>query len=73
MIMKIFEVLVTSVPDRENLVAEIWHDNKLIAEINSETGVQEIIFYCEKETAFDYQELINALKEASLKLKEEVI
>ena len=32
--MKKFEILITDVPDRENLVAEVWYGETLIAEIN---------------------------------------
>mgnify|MGYP006879916913 CR=1 FL=1 len=31
------KIEISSVPDRENLVAEIWHNEILVAEINQET------------------------------------
>ena len=32
-----FNIELSSVPDRENLVAEIWYENKMVAEVNKET------------------------------------
>ena len=31
-----FKIEISSVPDRENLVSEIWHNEILVAEINQE-------------------------------------
>ena len=64
-----FEIVVTSAPDRKNLVSEIWHNHVLVAEINTETSEQAITFYCEKASVFDFDDLVNALAEAASKLK----
>ena len=43
--MKNFTILITSPFDREKLVAEIWYNKDLLAEINQERGFLEIVFY----------------------------
>lgn len=44
--MKNFNIEITSVDDRENLVAEIWYLNKyLVAEINQEESMPTIMLY----------------------------
>ena len=68
--MQDFEILITSPPDRENLVAEIWLQNQMIAEINQENKTLELeIFVKENGTIkLSYNEFINILKEARKKL-----
>lgn len=62
--MKKFEILITDVPDRENLVAEVWYGETLIAEINQETKKLEIEFYLNEKIAFDLNEFLTALEKA---------
>jgi len=56
-----FEILITSPSDREYLVAEIWHSNQLILEINQEQGDLCIEFYFKENKKFNYIDLIEAL------------
>lgn len=63
-----FEVLIASYPDRENLVAEIWYDNLLIAIVNKESEHLEIEFYLREQIAFEFDALFEALKIAKEKL-----
>lgn len=64
-----FEVLIASVPDRENLVAEIWYNDLMIAEVNQESERVEIEFYMREQIAFDFDTLFEALKIAKEKLE----
>jgi hypothetical protein len=67
--MKEYKIEITSVPDRDRLVAEIWYDNKLIAEIIQEQDDMEIEIYCEEERRFYLTSFLNAIEEATQKLK----
>lgn len=40
-----FEVIIASVPDRENVVAEIWYEQKMLAEVSNEDGNVEVELY----------------------------
>lgn len=44
-----FNIELSSVPDRENLVAEIWYGEKMIAEVNKESGRFVIEFYLDEK------------------------
>jgi len=66
--MKQFEILITSPPDRKNLVAEIWHDDTLVAEVLQETGKFEIEFYLHGKKLFDLSDLLKAIEIAKEKL-----
>ena len=69
--MKNYEILITSPPDRENLVAEIWHDNIMIAELNQEDKDNlKLEIYSNKETpiSLDYLDFLDALQVAKEKL-----
>ena len=48
-----FNIELSSVPDRENLVAEIWYENKMVAEVNKETE-KFVIEFCLDEKNFIY-------------------
>lgn len=66
-----FEILITDVPDREYLVAEVWCNSELLAEISHENITFDIRFYpyaIKEECAFDFDELIDQFKTAKLKL-----
>lgn len=65
-----FRIQIASVPDRENLVAEIWNENLMIAEINDERGELEIEIYPDQseKLIFDCQEFIDVLERAKNRL-----
>jgi hypothetical protein len=64
-----YDVLITSLPDREKLVAEIWVDNVQIVEINQENDELEIEFCNLKGKKLNFNEFISALDLAYEKLK----
>ena len=67
--MKKLTVEITSPPDREELVAEIWDENQMIAEINQESKILKLEFYTnEKLIKVDYDSFLMALIEAKEKL-----
>ncbi|MBD3842883.1 MAG: hypothetical protein IE909_13565 [Campylobacterales bacterium] len=68
--MKKLRVEIASPPDREELVAEIWNGNQMIAEINQESGDLELeVYTTENSVLFDYESFLIALIEAKEKLK----
>ncbi len=68
--MKNFEVLITSPPDREKLVAEIWQGKQMIAEINQENEKLELEIYAgeNRRLILNYDQFLEALKVAKEKL-----
>lgn len=67
-----FEILITSPPDRENLVAEIWLMNELIAEVIHESGDLEIEIYMPQGSSkhkFELEAFIDVLTEAKERLE----
>jgi hypothetical protein len=66
-----FKIEISSVPDRENLVAEIWYNEILVAEINQETEKLEIEFYLNEKIAFELDEFFEALKIAKESIMKE--
>ena len=67
-----FEIEVSSVPDRKNLVAEVWYDEILVAEINQETKKMEIEFYLNEKITFDLNDFLKTLKIAKRKIIKEL-
>jgi len=68
--MKRFKVIITDDIDKENLIAEIWYNDKIIAEINSEKSQLEIEFNNNiKELQLDLDELLEVINIAKSKLK----
>lgn len=68
-----FEILITSPPDRERLVAEIWYDNMFWVEILQEKEEVSIQFYphpTEKYWEFPFDEAMKILEQAKNKLLE---
>jgi hypothetical protein len=65
-----FKIEITSVPDREKLVAEIWYCDNLIAEINQESDDYQIEIYPSGKLIFSYEDFLEALKNAKNRLKE---
>jgi predicted HTH domain antitoxin len=53
-----FIVEILSVPNRENLVAEIWHNETLVAEINQEKEQLEIELYQSERITFELEDFI---------------
>jgi hypothetical protein len=58
------KVEIASVPDRENLVAEIWYNESLIAEVNLEQKDLNIEFYTSHGQVLPFDELLEALIKA---------
>lgn len=71
---KNFRITVLSVPDRENLVAEISYNGKGWVEISAEVPNEFVIAFCNKEDAnyweFPYEEALEVLEEAKKQLAE---
>ena len=68
-----YTVEITSVPDRKKLVAEIWNNDQMIAEVNQENGELNVEFYFqinEESIALNYYALIDALEIAKKRLLE---
>lgn len=69
--MKKFDIDITSPPDRENLVAEIFYDNIQWVEISQETEELVIQFYAHPEQVcweFSCNEALEALNQAKERL-----
>ena len=71
---KNFEIVIASLPDRENLVAEIFYKNVEWAEISAEVPNKFIVAFCNKEGSnyweFSYEEAMEVLQEAKNQLAE---
>jgi hypothetical protein len=69
--MKKFDIDITSPPDRENLVAEIFYDNIQWVEISQKTEELVIQFYAHPEQGcweFSCNEALEALNQAKERL-----
>lgn len=66
--MRDFKVIITDDSDRDNLIAEIWYDNKVIAEINSEKSKLEIEFINVTGLLLDLDGFLEAINIAKSKL-----
>lgn len=66
-----FKIELASVPDRENLVAEIWYNEILVAEINQEAENLEIEFYLNEKIKFELDDFLKAVENAKGKIREE--
>ena len=66
--MKKFNIEIASVPDKDNLVAEIWCENILIAELSHEAEEIDIEFYINDTIKFNLKELIEIFEEARKKM-----
>nr|WP_311462243.1 hypothetical protein [uncultured Prevotella sp.] len=65
-----FNIELSSVPDRENLVAEIWYENKMVAEVNKETEKFVIEFCLDEKTSFMLDEFLEVLENAKRRILE---
>lgn len=63
-----YSIQIASVPDKEKLVAEIWINDRMIAEICKNDQAFEIQFYLEKFEKLNYELFVSALNEAKEKL-----
>ena len=64
-----FIVEISSVPDRENLVAEIWYNETLVAEINQEKEQLEIELYQSERITFELEDFLEILITAKKELR----
>ena len=65
-----FNIELSSVPDRENLVAEIWYEKKMIAEVNKETEKFVIEFCLDEKKSFMLDEFLQVLENAKRRILE---
>ena len=65
-----FNIELSSVPDRENLVAEIWYEKKMIAEVNKETEKFVIEFCPDEKISFMLDEFLEVLENAKRRILE---
>ena len=65
-----FNIELSSVPDRENLVAEIWYENKMVAEVNKETEKFVIEFCLHEKISFMLDEFLEVLENAKRRILE---
>lgn len=66
-----YKIEIASVPDKENLVAEIWCDELLIAEINQENEELEIELFIDEKKSFELNEFLELIQMAKRKLLQE--
>ena len=65
-----FNIELSSVPDRENLVAEIWYEKKMVAEVNKEIEKFVIEFYLDEKISFMLDEFFDVLENAKRRILE---
>ena len=65
-----FNIELSSVPDRENLVAEIWYENKMVAEVNKETEKFVIEFCLDEKISFMLDDFLEVLENAKRRILE---
>ena len=65
-----FNIELSSVPDRENLVAEIWYEKKMVAEVNKETEKCVIEFCLDENKSFMLDEFLEVLENAKRRILE---
>lgn len=63
-----YKIEIASVYDRENLVAEIWYGEDLIAEIKQESELLEIEFFQIEKVVFELYEFLQIIQDAKNKL-----
>ncbi|MBC6996028.1 hypothetical protein QWY85_12160 [Neolewinella lacunae] len=66
--MKKFTIEIASIPDMDNLVAEVWYDDQMVFEINQENGIQIQFFKPFLEASYGFDDLLSTLNEAKAKL-----
>jgi hypothetical protein len=65
-----FSIQVTDVPDREELVAEVWWGDSQVAELRTEGGPARIEIYARPEGPWDFElsDLLSILERARAEL-----
>jgi hypothetical protein len=68
------EIIIADVPDRERLVAEIWSERELMAELRWEADDQDCVIEIYPQRAgkpwsMPYKALVSALQQAMQRLK----
>lgn len=66
-----FEIIIASLPDKENVVAEIYYRNKYWAQISQESGQCILKLYSDpdgQKWEFEFEEAMNILNKAKEKL-----
>ena len=66
------EILITSPPDRERVVAEIWYGDSQLAELNEEAGQPMLEIYPNptgEAWILDFNELVSLLERARAALR----
>lgn len=66
--MSAFQVQIVDLPDRENLVAEIWMGDNQLCEISNEKEQLEIEFFKDIIGKVDYSTFLKALEDARREL-----
>lgn len=66
--MRKLAVEISSPPERDGLVAEVWSGEEMVAEINAEGNELEIEVYSNGRLKLSYQDFIDALMDARTKL-----
>lgn len=67
-----FVIEIASVPDRDEVVAEIWYNDEMVAEMRQDNGETILEIYGKESGApwsFKLQEWLRALDEAEKRLK----
>lgn len=70
MITNKFEIKIASVPDYDDLIAEIWSGQNFICEIVKESEKYAVIMADVSGLKFDYEEFLQILNDAKLRLCE---
>ena len=65
-----FNIELSSVPDRENLVAEIWYENKMDSERNKDTQKFVNQFCLDAKISFMLDEFLEVLENAKRRILE---
>jgi len=66
--MKKLKIVITDDSNKDSLIAEIWCNDKIIVEINSEKGYLEVEFNDVKGLQLDLENLLTAINIAKDKL-----
>lgn len=68
--MKHLTIEIANPPDRENLVAEIWQNDQMIAEINQEGEIFELVIFATSPEGIKLKcdDFVDILKRAKRKL-----
>lgn len=63
------KIIITDDDKRDNLIAEIWHQDKIIAEVNSEKNQLEIEFFDIKGLVINFEEFVELIQNVKNELK----